>query len=285
MILFSRGPRGCGCSTLLFLLLALAVVTCSTAGGGGGGGGGPSGGVESPFDPYERRFPQGESPRSVPGAPAPQADGELLDFIEFVDADLDNFWRQQIQSNGGDYDETEVNPFRGAVRTACGVADANVGPFYCPRDQQIYLDVRFFRDLEQRFRAPGDFAQAYVIAHEFGHHVQTLTGVTQQVDAAAQADPAQANALSVRQELMADCLAGVWAHSTYERGLLERGDLEEGLAAVAAVGDDRIQAETRGRIQPETWTHGSSEQRREWFLRGFEGGAPSACDTFGTNAV
>jgi hypothetical protein len=288
VILFGRGPRGCGCSTLLFVLVALAIVTCSTTGGGGGGGGagagGGFGGVESPFDPYDPRFPQGQGPRTVPGAPT-AGEGELLEFIEFLDADLSNFWLEQIQSNGGDYDDSEVNAFRGAVRTGCGPADASVGPFYCPADGQIYLDLSFFRELEQRFDAPGDFAQAYVIAHEFGHHVQALTGVTRQVDAAVRADPSQANALSIRQELMADCLAGVWAHSTYERGLLESGDLEEGLAAAAAVGDDRIQAEATGRIRPETWTHGSSEQRRRWFLRGFEGGAPSACDTFGASAV
>ncbi len=280
-MLFRRGAVGGGCGTILFVLLAIGLLTCST----GGGGGGPFGGVESPFDPYERQAPPGQSPRSVPGAADPGEPGELLDFIRFLDADLSNFWLEQIQASGGDYDDTAVNAFRGAVRTGCGPADASVGPFYCPADGQIYLDLSFFRELEQRYRARGDFAQAYVIAHEFGHHVQTLTGVSQQVEGAARADPSQANDLSIRQELMADCLAGVWAHSTYERGLLERGDLEEGLAAAAAVGDDRIQAEATGRISPETWTHGSSEQRTRWFLRGFEGGAPSACDTFGTGAV
>jgi hypothetical protein len=138
----------------------------------------------------------------------------------------------------------------------------------------------FFRDLAQRFRAPGDFAQAYVLAHEVGHHVQNITGISRQVAEASAANPGRANELSVRTELQADCLAGVWGHSTYERGLLESGDLQEGLDAAAAVGDDRIQAEATGQIQPETWTHGSSQQRSDWFLRGFESGDPASCDTF-----
>ena len=166
------------------------------------------------------------------------------------------------------------------VDTGCGTGSAATGPFYCPADQKIYLDLGFFRQLAQRFRAPGDFAQAYVVAHEYGHHIQTITGISGQVEQASQENPEQRNALSVRVELQADCLAGVWAHSTFERGLLEQGDLEEGLTAAASVGDDRIQAETTGRISPETFTHGTAEQRAGWFKRGFDQGDASACDTF-----
>ena len=161
--------------------------------------------------------------------------------------------------------------------SACGSAEAATGPFYCPADEKVYLDLGFFDELSKRFGAPGDFAQAYVIGHELGHHVQHLLGL----DAGTRGAAIGENSASVALELQADCLAGVWAHSTYERGLLEGGDLEEGLNAAAAVGDDRIQEKTVGRIDPETWTHGTSEQRAGWFLRGFEGGEPAACDTFG----
>ena len=195
--------------------------------------------------------------------------------------DINDFWAARFNQAGGTgYRVTTVNVFTGVVQTGCGNATSDVGPFYCPADQQVYLDVAFFRDLDQRFRAPGDFAQAYVVAHEIGHHVQNVTGIFAQVDRAKRADPGQANELSIRTELQADCLAGVWGHSTYERGLLESGDLEEGLAAAAAVGDDRIQSQATGQINPETWTHGSSEQRTKWFRRGFDSGDPASCDTF-----
>ena len=170
--------------------------------------------------------------------------------------------------------------FRQATDTGCGQGSAQTGPFYCPADRKIYVDLSFFRELANRFQAPGDFAQAYVLAHEYGHHIQTLTGITEQVDSASRENPDQRNALSVRVELQADCLAGVWAHSTFERGLLEEGDLEEGLTAAASVGDDRIQEQTTGRISPETFTHGTAEQRAGWFKRGFEDGDATACDTF-----
>jgi predicted metalloprotease len=172
--------------------------------------------------------------------------------------------------------------FRGVLPSRCGPASPETGPFYCTLDRRVYLELGFFRQLARRFNAPGDFAQAYVIAHELGHHVQNLMGVTAQVNAAMQEGLEPPNVLSIRMELQADCLAGVWGHSTYERGMLERGDLQEGLRAAAAVGDDRIQKSTTGRIDPETWTHGSSEQRLSWFLRGFESGTPEACDTFST---
>ena len=170
--------------------------------------------------------------------------------------------------------------FRGIVGTGCGVASASVGPFYCALDRRVYLDAGFVRQLAVEFRAPGDFAQAYVIAHEVGHHVQNVTGVLPQVQQALAERVAPPDELSIRMELQADCLAGVWGRSTYERGMLERGDLDEALRAAAAVGDDRIQRRTTGRINPESWTHGSSEQRLSWFSRGFEAGEPGACDTF-----
>jgi uncharacterized protein len=170
--------------------------------------------------------------------------------------------------------------FRDAVRSGCGTASAQTGPFYCPADQKVYVDLSFFDELDQRFGAPGDFAQAYVLAHEIGHHVQTLLGVSGKVRQAQQSNPRQANELSVRMELQADCLAGVWGKSTQQRGVLESGDVEEGLAAAASVGDDRIQRQARGTVNPESFTHGSSEQRMQWFRRGFSSGDVGSCDTF-----
>jgi uncharacterized protein len=246
-----------------------------------GGGDGAFGGIESPFDTFpEQTGDQFGEGRDVPGAPDP--DRELVDFVRFVSADLQNFWQQEFAEGGQDYDPAEVVLFRAAVRSGCGTASASVGPFYCPADQRVYLDLQFFRDLADRLGAPGDFAQAYVIAHEFGHHVQLLTGVAGQVARGREEDPSLANELSVRQELQADCLAGVWGHSTYERGLLESGDYEEGLGAAAAVGDDRLQRRASGRVVPESFTHGTSDQRTRWFAAGFEAGDATACDTFGT---
>jgi predicted metalloprotease len=172
--------------------------------------------------------------------------------------------------------------FSGAVQSACGFAQAAVGPFYCPGDRQVYIDLSFYQDLQSRFGAPGDFAQAYVVAHEVGHHVQTLLGISERNMAARQrASEEEANALSVRQELQADCFAGIWAHNAdRSRQLLEAGDIEEGLNAAAAIGDDRLQKQTRGYVSPESFTHGSSEQRVRWFKRGFETGAVDSCDSF-----
>ena len=232
---------------------------------------------ESPFETFPQA-PQGSAERQVPGAPA--ADEDLVEFLRFVTGDINDFWEGRFRQSNVAYQRAVVNVFDGSVQTGCGTATSAVGPFYGPADQQVYLDTDFFRELADRFRAPGDFAQAYVIAHEIGHHIQNVTGINRQVNEASRADPDAANELSIRTELQADCLAGVWAHSTYERGLLERGDLEEGLAAAAAVGDDRIQAEATGQIRPETWTHGSSQQRSDWFRRGFDSGDAASCDTF-----
>jgi hypothetical protein len=173
--------------------------------------------------------------------------------------------------------------FREAVRSACGIAGSATGPFYCPGDAKVYLDLSFFDELRRRFGAPGDFAQAYVIAHEVGHHVQNLLGIEREVRRLQADRPDAANDLSVRMELQADCLAGVWGHSTAQRGILEEGDVEEGLNAAAAIGDDRIQRQMQGYVQPESFTHGSSQQRVEWFRKGLSTGDPDACDTFSSN--
>jgi predicted metalloprotease len=170
--------------------------------------------------------------------------------------------------------------FTDAVESACGFAQAATGPFYCPADQRVYIDVAFYRELRQRFGAPGDFAQAYVLAHEIGHHVQNLLGTEGQMRRAQQGNPGLANELSVRLELQADCYAGVWGYATAERGILEQGDVEEGLNAAAAIGDDRIQRMSGTRVAPDQFTHGSSAQRVEWFRRGLQSGDPAACDTF-----
>jgi predicted metalloprotease len=201
-------------------------------------------------------------------------------FVDAVTDDVQTTWDDIFQRSGKTYQDTDVVLYDGATNTGCGQANSDVGPFYCPADGLVYLDTSFFDELEHRFGAPGDFAEAYVIAHEIGHHVQDLLGIDAQVQQQVQADPSRRNDLSIRQELQADCFAGVWGRAAQGAGVLEAGDLEEGLAAAAAVGDDRIQKAATGRINPETWTHGSSEQRRRWFSRGYEQGKPAVCDTF-----
>jgi hypothetical protein len=202
-------------------------------------------------------------------------------FVSVVLADLEETWRQIFTERGTPYVPPVLVLFTDATRSACGVGKSVMGPFYCPADRKVYLDLSFFRDLEQRFGAPGDFAQAYVIAHEVGHHVQTVLGVTQRMASMrARADAPEANALSVRQELQADCFAGVWGHYAARRDLLDPGDAEEGLRAAAAIGDDRLQQQSQGRVVPESFTHGTSEQRVRWLRRGLTAGRVDACDTF-----
>ncbi|HEX5067928.1 MAG TPA: neutral zinc metallopeptidase [Myxococcota bacterium] len=217
---------------------------------------------------------------SAPGplATSPEEE-ERVDFVSFVLDDAQQTWGGLMQN----YSPAQLVLFRNAVQTGCGYAPSAAGPFYCPRDQKVYVDLGFFDELKSRFGAPGDFAQAYVLAHEIGHHVQNQLGIERELRAQQQAHPGQANALSVRMELQADCLAGVWGHSTQRRDLLDPGDLEEGLAAASAVGDDRIQEMATGEVRPESFTHGSSEQRVAWFRRGFDSGDPNACDTFGSS--
>ncbi len=207
---------------------------------------------------------------------------ERSDFVSVVLADTEDTWSQLFRQMGRRYTPPRLVLFTNAVESACGLNSAAVGPFYCPGDQQVYIDLAFFDELHRRFGAPGDFAQAYVLAHEVGHHVQNLVGVSEQVHRLrARASESQANALSVRQELQADCYAGVWAHhADSQRQILERGDVEEGLRAAAAIGDDRLQRQATGTVNPESWTHGSSEQRVRWFRRGLETGDLDQCNTF-----
>jgi len=212
---------------------------------------------------------------------------ELADFVAVVLGDTEDTWNTLFQRQGGAYREPTLVLFSGRVNSACGTASSAVGPFYCPGDQQVYIDLSFFHDLKVRHGAPGDFAQAYVIAHEVGHHVQTLLGISQQVQTAGRGKSAvQVNALSVRQELQADCFAGLWAHAAnIDRKLLDPGDLEEALQAATAIGDDRLQREAGGQVVPDSFTHGTSAQRVAWFKAGFESGDISTCDTFASEGV
>jgi uncharacterized protein len=223
-------------------------------------------------------------------APAPSASGDpgyvssspeeerLVQFVSFVLDDAQRTWDQVL---GNRYQHTRLVLFRDAVNSACGFAESATGPFYCPRDHRVYIDLGFYDELKRRFGAPGEFAQAYVLTHEIGHHVQSLLGTEARVRQVQQQDPRAANELSVRLELQADCYAGIWGHSTSQRNLLEQGDVEAGLNAAAAIGDDRIQRMSGSRVAPERWTHGSSAQRVEWFKRGLQSGRVDACDTFG----
>jgi len=205
---------------------------------------------------------------------------ELVDFISFVLDDSQQVWSGLLPRFGQTYRDARLVLFRDAVESRCGFASAQSGPFYCPGDEKVYIDLAFYEDLRRRFGAPGDFAQAYVLAHEIGHHVQTVLGTEREVRRLQRTATSQANELSVRMELQADCYAGVWAYSTRQRDLLDPGDIEEGMGAAAAVGDDRIQRKTQGRVNPDAFTHGSSEQRVEWFRRGLSQGNPQDCDTF-----
>lgn len=207
---------------------------------------------------------------------------ELADFISVVLADTETTWHNIFESMGRQYTEPKLVLFSNSVSSACGSAQSAMGPFYCPADQKMYIDLAFYHDLKTRYGAPGDFAQAYVIGHEVGHHVQTLLGISSKVYAQKQrVSEIEANKLSVKQELQADCFAGLWAHSANtQRQLLESGDLEEALSAAAATGDDRLQKQARGHVVPESFTHGTSKQRQEWFQRGYQSGNIAACDTF-----
>lgn len=207
---------------------------------------------------------------------------EMGEFVSAVLADTEDTWQAIFAESGGSYREPRLVLFTGRVSSACGMASAAVGPFYCPGDQQLYIDLSFFHDLAQRHGAPGDFAQAYVIAHEVGHHVQTLLGISDQVRQAGRGrSKAEANALSVRQELQADCFAGLWGHAANtKRQMLDPGDLEEALTAATAIGDDRLQSEAGRGVVPDSFTHGTSQQRVRWFRKGFEEGDLTACDTF-----
>jgi uncharacterized protein len=222
-----------------------------------------------------------QSSQSAPSTPLP-ANDEAAQFVAHVLGDTEDTWRGLFAQSGQQYQDPKLVLFRDSTPTACGTGQAAMGPFYCPADRTVYIDLGFFDELDTRFGAPGDFAQAYVIGHEVAHHVQNLLGIADRVHRARQqADPIQANQLSVRMELQADCLAGVWAHHAEKsRDLLETGDVEEGLNAATAIGDDTLQRQAQGRVVPDSFTHGSSRQRVTWFKRGLESGQPKLCDTF-----
>jgi len=259
----SRGVAGGGLGTIVLVLIGLylgvdpSTILNSIPTGGGS------------------RVEQSNEPR-------PAAENRLAEFTSVVLADTEDTWGAIFREKGRSYEAPKLVLFTDAVESACGMAGAATGPFYCPGDRKLYIDLAFFGDLDRRFKAPGDFAQAYVIAHEVGHHVQNLLGIEGKVrEARGRAGEREANRLSVRLELQADCLAGVWGNRADKtRRLLDPGDLEEALRAATAIGDDRLQREARGRVVPDSFTHGTSAQRVSWFRRGFESGDLTRCDTF-----
>ena len=258
------GGLGCGGVVILLVLSLLTGKNFFALFDGSGGGGQVSTQTASPTSesPEERR---------------------AAEFVSFVMTDAQDTWTRILPEQGGtQYRRSRVVLFRDIVQSACGTAQSASGPFYCPLDERVFIDLSFYDELHRRFGAPGDFAQAYVIAHEVGHHVQNILGLSERVREAQQRDPRNANEYSVRLELQADCFAGIWGHSTRQRNILEEGDVEEGLNAAAAIGDDRMQREAGRRISPESFTHGSSEQRVEWFNRGLKSGRIEDCDTFRT---
>jgi predicted metalloprotease len=223
--------------------------------------------------------------RTQVSTPSP-TDDRQTDFVRAILGDTEDTWRAISQRSEWRYKEPRLVLFTGAVQSACGLASAAVGPFYCAQDEEIYLDLSFFQELSHRFGAPGDFARAYVIAHEIGHHIQKLWGILDTIQAEqARVDSSTRNVLSVRQELQADCLAGVWGHYTAKRGLIDQADIEAGLNAAAQIGDDRMQRRMQGTVVPEAFTHGSSEQRARWFRRGLQSGDPAQCNTFTTGQL
>ena len=260
----SRGVAGGGIGTIILVLVALYF------------------GVDPSIILNQNPLQTPEPPsQSAPYSGSPE-ENRLAEFVAVVLADTEDTWKGLFRSMGKTYEEPKLVLFSGAVQSACGLASAAVGPFYCPADRKLYIDLSFYRDLQHKFGAPGDFAQAYVIAHEVGHHVQHLLGISDKVQAArSRASQTQANALSVRLELQADCLAGVWAHHADRmRNILEAGDIEEALTAASAIGDDRLQQQTRGYAVPDSFTHGTSTDRVRWFRRGIESGTLKQCNTF-----
>lgn len=231
--------------------------------------------------------PGGLPPTEPMQGSRPQANDELSDFVSVVLADTEDTWRDLFQNLGKTYSEPKLVLFSTAVDSACGFAQSATGPFYCPRDRKVYIDLSFYNDLKNRFSAPGDFAQAYVIAHEIGHHVQTLLGISDKVrEAQARMSQTEANGIQVRMELQADCLAGIWANrADRSRSILEAGDIEEALQAASAIGDDRLQRQAQGYVVPDAFTHGTSKQRARWFTQGFKTGQLGQCDTFSADPL
>jgi hypothetical protein len=235
-----------------------------------------------------QNVPMDTTPIPAEPAPAPvPGEDPLAEFVSVVLADTEDTWTAIFTPSGLTYEQPRLVLFSGAVQSACGLGQSAMGPFYCPGDRKLYIDLEFYRELRDRFQAPGDFAQAYVIAHEVGHHVQNLLGTSSQIQQMRQsASETESNALSVRLELQADCYAGVWANQADRaRAILEQGDIEEGLTAASAIGDDRLQQQGRGYVTPDSFTHGSSAQRVRWFRRGLESGDPASCDTFQTEEL
>jgi hypothetical protein len=264
----ARGRRGAG-GKLSLAGIAIVVVI----------------GLLSGQDPLQLldQLTEQSAPSVQQGGQPPAADDPQVEFVRAVLGDTEDTWRALFQQSGQQYRDPTLVLFRGGVDSACGFASSAVGPFYCPGDQQVYLDLQFFRQMTERFSVAGDFAQAYVIAHEVGHHVQTLLGVSQQLQAARQRGARMEgdNGLLVRQELQADCFAGVWAYHAQQRhDWLEDGDLEQALQAASAIGDDRLQQQSKGRVVPDAFTHGTSAQRVRWFRAGFESGEVERCNTF-----
>ena len=259
---------GCG-GLILILVLSYALgldPLQMLMSAGGGGGMGPA------IDPAPR-------PSSGPVEQSAQEE-QLVQFVSFVLDDAQAGWARELPRHGVPYRDAKLVLFRDAVQSGCGFGSAATGPFYCPADEKVYIDLSFYEELRNRFGASGDFAQAYVLAHEIGHHVQNITGIERQVRQLQRSNPRSQNQLQVLMELQADCFAGLWGHSTAQRDILEAGDVEEGLNAAAAIGDDRIQRMSQGYVNPDGFTHGSSAQRVEWFRRGMETGDFDACDTF-----
>ena len=242
-------------------------------------GGGKSFGVSPGFDDA-LRAPDG---KPIPADQDPERD--LKDFSSYVFTNANDAWEGIFRKQGQPYERAKLVLYRSGVSTGCGNASSAVGPFYCPADERVYLDLSFYQDMERELGAPGDFAWAYVIAHEVGHHVQKELGTSDKVRGLQQDNPDDANELSVRLELQADCYSGVWASTVFAAGDIEPGDFDEAFRASEAVGDDRLQRKARGSVDPDSFTHGSSEQRKKWFKRGQESGEPAACDTFSADSV
>jgi predicted metalloprotease len=268
---------GKGIGGIIGIILVVVVGLLARGGGGGGGGTDITDIITGGFD-QASTVPA--PPRGQEGVPGADPDAEVAEFTGQVFNDTQDFWAATFADAGRDYRDATLVLFDTPVASGCGGAQAAIGPHYCPPDDTVFIELGFFDELKSEFGAPGDFAQAYVIAHEMGHHVQNVLGTSEEVRRLQQEDPGRANGYSIRLELQADCYAGVWAKTVYDRGLLDPGDIEEGLAAAEAVGDDRIQEKATGRVDPESWNHGSSEQRARWFRQGFDSGRADSCDTF-----
>ncbi len=267
----ARGVKGkLGAGTIVIVLIAAVLGRTDlleTFGIGGGSGG------------------QSASQQTNTPVETSRADEKKIRFLSFLIDDMEKVWTKRLASSATPYEAPVLVVFRNGVDSACGYSSSATGPFYCPADHKLYLDTAFFDDLAHRFKAAGDFAQAYVVAHEVGHHLQTLFGTSKRMRRAQSRNPSRKNELSVLLELQADCYAGIWAHDAAERNLLEVGDLREALTAAMAIGDDTLQKQATGKVRPESWTHGSSAQRRKWFKRGYDQGSVEQCNTFAGEGI